>query len=101
MLFKAFTIYDSKTEASAQPFFATTTGHAIRMFTDTVNDPNTLFNKHADDFTLFEIGTFDDQNGTFENLKAHINLGNAHEYIKQIEMPIDSGEQMKLKVLGE
>ncbi len=62
----AFTVYDSKAEVFAKPFFEVTRGSAIRAFSDAVNEPGHVFNKHADDFTLYECGAFDDALGKFE-----------------------------------
>lgn len=76
---KAFTIFDSKVGAYMQPFFMVSTGAAIRTWGDTVNDPKTQFSKHPGDFTLFEIGSYDEETGTFENYQAKINLGTALE----------------------
>lgn len=80
MIAKVFTVYDSKLQAYMQPFCAQTAGVAVRMFEQTVRDPNTVFAKHPGDFTLFEIGTYDDQVGAFQNLQAKIDLGNAIQF---------------------
>jgi len=83
MIQKVFTIYDSKMEAYMQPFFMSQKGQAVRAFTDTVNDPTSQFNKHPEDFTLFEIGEYDDATGKFTNLQTPNSLGLALEYRKQ------------------
>ena len=83
MLLKIFTVYDSKTEAYMQPFFMQSTGQACRSFEDTVNEQNSQFNKHAADFTLFEIGTFEDSDASFVINEAKTNLGTALEYLNQ------------------
>lgn len=76
-MLKIFTVYDSKAEAYLQPFYALATGAAIRMFETAASDPEHKFNQHAADFTLFELGQFDEQTGKIEILSAHLNLGNA------------------------
>ena len=86
MLLKIFTVFDSKVNAYMQPFFMTSTGQALRSFEDTVNDPSTQFYKHAADFTLFEIGTYDDAKAEFKISDAKTNLGCALEYQKQIDI---------------
>lgn len=88
MLLKIFSVYDVKAEAYMQPFFMQSTGQACRSFEDTVNNPESVFNKHAADFTLFEIGTFEDSNCSWSHHEANINLGTALEYIKQKEIPM-------------
>ena len=55
-----FSIYDSKAKAYLTPFFLHQDGMAIRIFTDCVNDPNHQFNKHPEDYILFNIGTWSD-----------------------------------------
>lgn len=77
MIQKIFTVFDSKAEAYLQPFFAQSTGVAIRIFQSAANDTDHQFNRYAADFTLFEIGTFDIKSGQIEMLDAHINLGTA------------------------
>lgn len=80
MKLKAFTIYDTKLEAYMQPFFMTSKGQALRAFSDTVNDQSTQFAKHPEDFTLFEIGEYDDSNAQLTSHKTPISLGLAIEY---------------------
>lgn len=73
---KIYSIYDSKAEAYLQPLFANTNGVAIRIFSEAVSDENHAFNKYAADYTLFEIGTFDENSGNIEGLKtpkSHVN----------------------------
>lgn len=77
MIHKAFSVYDSKAEAFILPFYALTTGLAIRSFEEAANKEGHDFQKYAADYTLFEIGTYDTTTGLSENLTAHINLGTA------------------------
>lgn len=77
MKLKMFTVYDSKAEAYMQPFFQMSTGQAVRAFENSCNDERTEFFRHAADFTLFEIGEYDDQIGKTLCYEAAINLGTA------------------------
>ena len=83
MIQKVFTIYDSKLEAYMQPFFMQSKGQAIRAFTDSVNDSQSQFNKHPEDFTLFQIGEYDDATARIQNLSTPQSLGVALEYLKE------------------
>lgn len=65
MILKLFALYDSKVEAYLQPFFLKSKGEAIRALTRHVNDPNHDFSKYPGDFTLFELGSWDDANAKF------------------------------------
>lgn len=67
MQLKAFTVFDMKTEAYLKPFFCLTSGEAIRTFSDAVNEAGTPFNRHAADYTLFEIGAFNDSLGQLDS----------------------------------
>ena len=76
---KIFTVYDSKAEAYMPPFFMQSTGQAMRVFEDTVKDEEHAFAKHPEDYTIFELGVFDDQNATFEIYITSISLAKAIE----------------------
>lgn len=83
MVRKIFSVFDEKAGAYLQPFFFDTKGQAIRAITDCVNDPNHGFYRHASDYTLFELGEFDDTHGTFNPLNSPI--GNLIEF-KNVEV---------------
>jgi len=84
MKLKVFAVYDSAVGAYLQPFFMQSKGQAIRAWQDTINDPKTQFNAHPSDFTLFELGEYDDSNGTFENLHTKLSLGTALELLSKL-----------------
>lgn len=75
MNLKAFTIYDSKIGAYGRPFMQISTGEALRTWHDLVNDPQHAIHKHPEDFTLFELGSWSDEDGRFSNLAAPVSLG--------------------------
>lgn len=64
----AFAVYDAKAEAYLRPFFAETKGLAVRSFRDASNDPQHEMCRHAADYTLFEIGSFDQGTGVLSSL---------------------------------
>lgn len=81
MKLNIYAIYDVKISAYSQPYYSHTNGSALRAFADHVNDPQSQPNKHPEDYQLFHLGTFDDQDGTITgNTPQHI--GNATEYRK-------------------
>lgn len=75
MIVKLFAIYDSKAEAYLPPFFMKSKGEAIRALSNHVNDPQHNFNKYAADFTLFELGSWDDSTAKFDLLNTPHSLG--------------------------
>ena len=80
MILKAFSVVDSKPGVFSPPFFLQSTGLAIRQFTDLANDEKTTVSRYPEDFSLHEIGQFDDQSGTLSPLAVCINLGLASAF---------------------
>lgn len=63
MKYAMFTIHDSKAQAYITPWFLPEVGQAVRAFGDCVNSDTHQFGLHPEDYTLFEIGEYDDSNG--------------------------------------
>ncbi len=84
-----FVIYDSKANAYMQPWFLTTKPMAIRAFTDCIADPKHNFGAHPEDYTLFDIGTFDSQSAKI-HWKTPVSLGNGLQYVRQDEPKTES-----------
>lgn len=80
---KLFSIHDAKAEFHQNPFFARTKEEAKRLFAQAVNDtaPNNQFNQSPADFTLFEVGNFDEVSGELTPLPK-TSLGNGLEFKK-------------------
>lgn len=58
-------VRDAKADCYMRPFFVQASGVAIRSFTDEVNredKENSMFN-HPSDYSLYEIGLYDDNEG--------------------------------------
>lgn len=79
-------VYDSKAAAFLQPFFAQSRGVAIRSFASAAElplegdgTPSHDFAKYPDDFSLFELGTFDQESGKFDLHSAPESLGLASQ----------------------
>lgn len=80
MLFKIFTIYDQKAKAHLPPFFLPEEGQAIRQFIDCVNNPEHPFGAHPEDYTLKNIGIFNDINAHIEKFDTPVNIGSGESY---------------------
>ncbi len=61
---RCYTIYDVKAEAYLLPFFQTKDGLAIRVVEEAVNDGKHQFCKYPEDYSLWRIGSYDEQSGT-------------------------------------
>ena len=70
MILKVFGIYDSKAEAFLPPFMMKSKGEALRALTSHVEDTQHNFCKYAEDFTFFELGSWDDSNGKYDFLST-------------------------------
>lgn len=65
MMHKIVAVFDHKAEAFLKPVFVQSNGAAVRSFGDGVNNPETEFYKHPEDYTIFALGEWDDSNGVF------------------------------------
>lgn len=63
MKLEVFAVFDRQLNAYMQPWCAQSTGQAIRMFTDEVNNKEGAMNKHPDDYTLYHVGTYHQEKG--------------------------------------
>lgn len=87
MKHNVYSIFDAAAEAYFPPFFLHTEGMAIRGFTDAVNDPESQVGKHPKDYTLFQIGTFDDNTGIITPLQTNKPLGNGLHFVVKSDNP--------------
>lgn len=62
-----FSVFDEKAEAYITPFFLPTIAMALRTFTDCAIDPEHQFGRHPADYTLYHVGTFDQDTCQVEN----------------------------------
>lgn len=69
-----YTVHDTKANAFLTPFYLPNDGLAIRAMEDCVRDENHKFNVHAQDFSLFKLGEYDDQSGKHQMLEAPRNI---------------------------
>lgn len=73
-----FALFDSKAAAFLPVFSAPTKAFAIRLVTDMVNDPQQQVAKHPDDYSLFQLGVMNMDDGVIKPEK--MNLGNCVEF---------------------
>lgn len=79
---RVFSIRDSKIDAFMRPFFAQTTQEGMRIWEDSINQGDTGFSRHPEDYCLFELGTFDPYTGSIEAYIQPKSLGLAAEFIR-------------------
>lgn len=65
-----YSCFDSKAAIYSAPFFSPNDMTAVRDFARVVADPNTTIHHAPEDFTLHNIGAFDDTTGEIVPSKA-------------------------------
>lgn len=73
-----YSVFDSATNAYMRPFVMQSDGQAIRGFTDESVRADSEMAKHPEDYSLFRIGSFDDNDGILEGCEPKC-IARAHE----------------------
>lgn len=79
-----FAVYDGKSKFFSVPFFMTSLGAAVRAFADVVGDPGSMIAKHPGDYTLYQIGEFDDNEGSITGISPHILVGHGSDFVSNM-----------------
>ena len=82
MIFKIFSVYDNKAKAYLPPFVLGQVGQAVREFAYCSNDKTHQFGRHPEDYTLTELGTFDDESGDVQKLDQPVIHGSGQTYLQ-------------------
>lgn len=82
MIHNIFVIHDSKAQAYLPPFIMHQKEMAKRLFSDAINDKNTQFYNHPEDYTLFFIGLYDDNTAQISTEKTPKSLGLGIEFVR-------------------
>ncbi len=80
MVIHIFAIYDSVSEVYHRPFYLPNQNVAKRQFANMVSDPESQVSLNPADYTLFEIGTWSDQDCKFSKKLEPISLGNGVQF---------------------
>lgn len=101
MIHSVFSVFDAKAEAFLPPFVLPKTEMAQRVFSDCVNSNDHQFSKHPDDYTLFHLGTWSDEDGLFtphRNTKQ--SLGNGVEYLDLTHQASEPEDNAPVQILA-
>lgn len=77
----ACAVYDEKARAFMVPFFTSNIEVAKRSFGAAARTPNQLISQNPEDFTLYQLGTFDDITGQVEQFAQKVFLGKATNFL--------------------
>lgn len=61
-------VYDVASNCFGQPVIVVAVGEGMRSFCDACADDKSAFGAHPEDYSLFEIGSFDDQSGDLKDI---------------------------------
>ncbi len=76
-------VYDKAVEAYLRPFTTQSLGQATRVFMDETKREGSEFNMHPEDYALFHIADFYDNDATIENKEPKC-IARAHEITQVI-----------------
>lgn len=74
-------VHDSKMKAYLEPIYKITREMGERDFADACNEPKHAFGRNPADYTLFEMGTFEQDTGIHTSHAAPIMIGSGHHYL--------------------
>jgi hypothetical protein len=80
---KIYAVYDSKADLYQSVMVQKNKGSAIRGFAHAVNQEGTYLNQNPEDFTLFELAEWDEDNGKITPHKTNLSCGLATEFINR------------------
>lgn len=80
---KMFTIHDMKAAAYLPLFLLHNEQMAIRTFSDCCNDKAHAFGMHPEDYSLWQVGIFNDKTGEIKYITPHISHGKGNEFVAE------------------
>lgn len=87
MISRVFSVYDSAARSYSQPFYAAGRSVAFRMFEKLVNDGQSTVSQWPKDFSLFELGSFNDETAVFIFLDAPERVCDAMSLVRPVSVP--------------
>jgi hypothetical protein len=78
-----YTVYDCKSETYSKPSYHLAPGDAIRAFATAANEKTqSMIGKHPEDFSMFEIGSWDPRTGKIELWESRKHIANAIDLVE-------------------
>ncbi|WNK14419.1 MAG: nonstructural protein [Microvirus sp.] len=85
MIYRLFSIYDTVLETYHLPFAAVSDREAMRTLHLSMLDEQSMLYQSANDYTLYEVGSYDDSNANYIN-NLHIHTIRLSEIKNQINL---------------
>jgi hypothetical protein len=80
-----FVVFDEKSQTYTAPTLHPTRAQALRSFGDAVNGGQGVISSHPEDFTLFEVASYDMRTGVIEVMETKSVVANGLDLVKLIE----------------
>lgn len=87
MIKHCYSIFDKATKTYLPPFTETTENAAIRQFAMSVNHVGGFINQYPGDYSLFQVGTYDDHTGALFPAKPVMFIIEAVKLVKEDPSP--------------
>lgn len=81
MQYKVFAVLDSKASCYGMPVFFSNDAQAIRAFGDVVSREKSTFGEHPEDYTMYRVGSFDDNSGALTG-EVPVFVAKALDFVK-------------------
>lgn len=85
MILQVMVAFDKKARAYLTPFYTSHPEVALRSFRQAANTPGHQICEHPEDFSLFHLGTFSDDNAAFVLNQNPVHVAEAINLKKGIE----------------
>lgn len=82
MITNMYSIYDSKVGVYTSPMMFRNDAECIRQFETEANNPESKLNKHAEDYTVFLLGEYDDDTAQFAIRETPKSVCRIHELVR-------------------
>lgn len=93
MKLNLYGVLDEKAEAFRWFQFLMSNGVAIRNFADSVKDPKSALNQHPADYSIYLLGSVDDNSGQVVPLVPIQFLSRGSEYVNGVAVSNNGGEK--------
>lgn len=84
MIMQCFCIRDDKASLFLTPFFARNSIEATRQVQAVANDPKNMLSLHGEDFSLYMLGSMDDETGWLAAQDVPVHLCKVSQLKKEV-----------------
>lgn len=87
MIKNIYSVFDKKAQLFCAPFCSVNDHTALRDFTYAANDPTTDIHRYSLDYSLYYVGSFDDESGHISTDVQRRHVADAFQLVAPPEVP--------------